>query len=100
MFPKKGNVFPKQDNRGKAPIEYAEVVSAALRIELGDTHRAIKTLMRWTRASERTAKNWLSCERGPSGHYLIQLIRESDAVLHGILFAAGRHEVLAAIGIG
>jgi hypothetical protein len=36
---------------------------------------------------------------GPNGHYLIQLIRESDAVLHAVLFAAGRSDVLAAIGM-
>src|SRR6266567_4244714 len=99
MFPKKGNVFPKRNGTGKSPLEYAERVSAALRMELGDTHRATKTVMRWTRASERTAKNWLNGEIGPNGHYLIQLIRESDAVLHAILLAAGRQDVLAAIGI-
>jgi hypothetical protein len=99
MFPKKGNVFPRGNGASKTPIEYAEAVAAALRMELGDTHRAVKTVMRWTRASERTAKNWLNGEMGPNGHYLVQLIRESDAVLHAILFAAGRNDVLAAIGM-
>jgi hypothetical protein len=99
MFPKKGNVFPKWTGTGKSPIEYAERVSAALRMELGDTHRAIKTVMRWTRASERTAKNWLNGEMGPNGHYRVQLIRESDAVLYAVLFAAGRSDILAAIGM-
>jgi hypothetical protein len=38
MFPKEGDVFPKWTGAGKSPIEYAERVSAALRMELGDTH--------------------------------------------------------------
>jgi hypothetical protein len=99
MFPKKGNILPKGNGADKTPIEYAEAVAAALRRELGDTHRAVKTVMRWTRASERTAKNWLSGEMGPNGHYLVQLMRESDAILHAILLAAGRVDVLTAIGV-
>jgi len=44
---------------------YRTAIADALRRELGPTHQAIKTVMRWTGASERTAKYWLSGERGP-----------------------------------
>ena len=69
---------------------YRKAVADALRRELGPTHQAIKTVMRWTGASERTAKYWLSGERGPSGEYLIQLAQHSDAVLITILTMAER----------
>ena len=89
MFPKKGNKFPE----GSAPqcAEYASAIADALRTELGQSHRATKTLMRWTGASDRTAKNWLSGCCGPSGSHLIQLARESDIVLAALLGLAGRN---------
>jgi hypothetical protein len=74
--------------------QYAHTVADALREELGQSHRAIKTLARWTGASERTAKNWLSATNGPSGNHLIQLARRSDIVLAAVLALAGRHELL------
>lgn len=69
---------------------YREAVAAALRAELGPTHQAIKTAMRWTGASERTVKYWLSGERGPSGEHLILLAQHCDAVLLTILTMAER----------
>ena len=58
--------------------------------ELGPTHQAIKAAMRWTRASERTVKYWLSEERGPNGEHLILLAQHSDAVLVTIRSMAER----------
>jgi hypothetical protein len=69
---------------------YRKAIADALRRELGPTHQAIKTVMRWTGASERTAKYWLSGERGPSGEHLIRLAQHSDAVLITILTKAER----------
>ena len=69
---------------------YRKAVATALRTELGPTHQAIKTAMRWTGASERTAKYWLSGERGPSGEHLILLAQHCDAVLVTILTMAER----------
>ncbi len=69
---------------------YREAIAEALRRELGPTHQAIKTVMRWTGAGERTAKYWLSGERGPSGEHLIRLAQHSDAVLITTLTMAGR----------
>jgi hypothetical protein len=48
--------------------------------------------MRWTGASDRTAKNWLSGNCGPSGDHLVNLARESDTVLAALLDLAGRHQ--------
>ncbi len=62
--------------------------------ELKGTRRAIKTVAKWTGASERTAKNWLSGRRGPNGPHLIALLAKSDALLEQILVLAGRAPVL------
>lgn len=69
---------------------YRKAIADTLQRELGPTHQAIKTVMRWTGASERTAKYWLSGERRPSGEHLILLAQHSDAVLIAILTMAGR----------
>jgi len=74
---------------------YAKMVSAALRKDLGDTHRATKTVMRWTGASERTVRNWLAGTKGPSGEHLVVLIRHSETVLEVILDRAGRERSIA-----
>jgi hypothetical protein len=89
MFPKKGNKFPERSTTEYA--DYASSIADALRTELGQSHRATKTLMRWTGASDRTAKNWLNGSCGPSGTHLIQLARESDIVLAAVLGLAGRN---------
>ena len=93
MWVKMGTVVPKTGTivhleGSRAP--YREAVAAALIQELGLTHRAVKTAMRGTGASERTVKYWLSGERGPSGEHLIALAQHSDAVLLVILALAGR----------
>ncbi len=80
MFPKTGRKFP---NAGKPT--YASLIADILRSELGSSHQAQKTLMRWTGANERTAKNWLSGTNGPSGEHLLQLMRNSDGVFEFVL---------------
>jgi hypothetical protein len=76
-------------------IKYPEAVAAALRVELGDSHRAVKSVMRWTGASERTVKNWLAGTRGPRGEHLVALIRHSNGVLEIVLRLAGREQIIA-----
>jgi hypothetical protein len=88
MFPKRGNFFPGSG-------VYREAVAAALRAELGETHHAVKTVMQWTGANERTVKNWLSARRGPRGEHLICLLRHSDKVLEAVMQLAGRDRVMA-----
>jgi hypothetical protein len=97
MFPKKGNVFPNADGEVRLEVSYRQTIAAALHRELGDTHRAVKTTMRWTGASERTAKNWIAGSHGPSGEHLIALMRHSDEVLIGLLTLAGRDEAIVAL---
>jgi hypothetical protein len=88
MLRKKGKRFPERPRTGDS---YAAAIADALRTELGGTHRATKTVMRWTGASERTVKNWLSSRCGPSGDHLIRLARESDTVLATVLALADRN---------
>lgn len=60
--------------------DYAELIADALRQEHGNTHRTVKTIMGWTGASERSVKNWLSGDFGPSGYFLMRLCVKSPAV--------------------
>src|SRR5665213_4184443 len=92
MLPKKGIVFPNGDNLGP----YAMAVAYALKSQLGTTHRAVKIIMRWTDAGERTVKNWLAGVSGPNGQHLVELIRHSDEVLDVLLLMAGRQQIAAA----
>ena len=88
MVPNKGTGVHRP---GKSPDDnYAVAIAAVLRDELGASARAAKTLARWTGASERAAKYWMSGTRGPDGWNLILLARNSDAVFHFVLRMAHR----------
>jgi|SRR5258707_13537679 hypothetical protein len=76
---------------------YAAAVAHALQRQLGGTHQAVKTVMRWTGASERTVKNWFAGISGPSGQHLLSLAHHSDEVLAAFLTLAGRQKTAAAI---
>lgn len=89
MIAKMGNFFPISSE------VYAHALASALLDELGNSHRAIKTLRNWTNASERTTKNWLAGANGPSGLHLIEIMRHSDAVLHTVLELAQRRSIVA-----
>ncbi|MFA7587824.1 MAG: hypothetical protein WCY11_16795 [Novosphingobium sp.] len=80
MLPKKGRMLPPWDGLARSAKDYAQLIADALRQEHGNTHRAVKTIMRWTGASERSVKNWLSGEFGPSGYFLMRLCVTSPAV--------------------
>ncbi|GBQ56954.1 hypothetical protein AA16373_0872 [Komagataeibacter swingsii DSM 16373] len=69
----------------------------ALRGELGSSHRAIKTVMGWTGASERSAKNWLNGTHGPGGWHLILLARQSEAVIATVLRLAERDQLVPGV---
>ena len=93
MRVKKGTVVPKMGTTVPLKADqarYRMAIAAALRRDLGQTHQSIKTAMRWTGASERAVKYWLSGERGPSGEHLIVLAQHSDAVLLTLLTLAER----------
>lgn len=70
------------------------MVAAALRNELGESRRSIKTVMNWTDVSERTAKNWLSGSCGPSGSHLVQLARKSDEIFDLFLVMSDRRPMI------
>lgn len=80
MLPKKGKMLHLWVGVSKSPKDYAELIAKALKAEHGDTHRSVKTIMNWTDASERSVKNWLSGESGPSGYFLMRLFVKSAAV--------------------
>ncbi len=80
MLPKKGKMLHLWVGLAKSPKDYAELIADALKEEHGDTHRSVKTIMGWTNASERSVKNWLSGESGPSGYFLMRLFAKSAAV--------------------
>jgi hypothetical protein len=79
MLHKKGKRFPALGN----PLTeraFAEALANALRVEFGNATNAASTIMRWTGASERTAKHWLAGTHGPTGTNLILLARQSASV--------------------
>jgi len=86
-------IFPN----GKKLDSYPTAVAHALQRQLGGTHQAVKTVMRWTGASERTVKNWFAGSNGPSGQHLIALARHSDEVLAMLLALTGRQKIAATI---
>ena len=96
MFPKKGNYFPNGTGAARGKVSYPAAIAAALRAELGDSHQAVKTVMRWTGANERTVKNWFAGRRGPRGEHLLALIRHSNRALEIVLQLAGREDLIAA----
>ncbi|MCC8237227.1 hypothetical protein [Pinisolibacter aquiterrae] len=100
MLPKRGRILPGHAAAARSPTDFANAVARALQSELGDTHRAVKTIMRWTGASERAAKNWLEGSAGPRGHYLIRLIAESNLVFELVIDAADRTVIGEAPSVG
>lgn len=86
VVPKMGTIV----HLDEIPDDYRRAIAMALHAELGSTHRAIKSAMRWTGASERTVKYWFQGERGPSGEHLVSLARHSEAVLIVLLVLADR----------
>lgn len=95
MFPKTGKGFQNEVGR-LTEAAYTAAVSQALRTELGTGAGAAKQIQRWTEASDRTARNWLSGDVGPSGYHLVRLARESDAVLTVVLTLTARPELALA----
>ena len=91
----KGQQFSEDHRERKMQMNYQSAIAAALIIELGNSHRAVKTVMRWTGANERTVKNWFAGRRGPRGEHLLSLVRHSSAVLEAVLRLAGREQLIA-----
>lgn len=99
MLPKTGTSFQQGLTVQYDSTAYAAVIATALHDELGETHRAVKTIRRWTGAGERTVINWLAAENGPSGPHLAMLAHYSDAVLEAFLIMAGRERVMIELNV-
>jgi hypothetical protein len=93
-----GKTFPDDYERKVDRLKYQIAIAAALKRELGGSHRAIKNVMRWTGVSERTAKKWLAGFHGPAGEHLVELMRNSNEVLTAVLSLAGRGELKIGAG--
>jgi len=89
----KGNKLPFFENAKEVRDCYAREIGNALRSEIAATGRSAKDIMRWTRASERAVKGWISGRRGPSGAHLIPLMACSDAVFAAVLKVTGRERL-------
>jgi hypothetical protein len=74
----------------------AALLAEALRKEVGRERGSVKRLMRWTGASERAVKAWLSGESQPRADHLISLMAHSDGICGAVLCAAGRTMTLSA----
>lgn len=88
MLHKKGNSLHRECKGRVSASEYRQAISAALSQELGGAGKAAKATMRWTGASKRTAKNWISGSYGPTAEHLIELMRHSDTILDVVLSLA------------
>lgn len=93
MFPKSGRKLPNWRSRPSAE-DYAVEIGAALRRELGTAGGAAKTIMKWTGASDRSARNWLNGLGGPTGWHLILLARESGEVMESVLAMTNRDRLM------
>ena len=76
--------------------DFAMVIAETLHQTFGGTHAAIKTVMAFTGARERTVKNWFQSKNAPNGENLVELARHSDEILEVFLLMAGRGDVLCA----
>ena len=105
-FPKKGRnfrpisgkSFPNLRTKMAASGDYdfVMVIAETLHQTFGGTHAAIKTVMAFTGARERTVKNWFEGKNAPNSEYLVKLARHSDDILEVFLLTAGRGDVLSA----
>lgn len=80
MLPKKGRKLPAWEGALASRQAYAEIIASLLRKEHGDTHRAVKQLMRLTHASERSAKHWMAAQHGPDTVFFLRLVATSPVI--------------------
>ena len=98
MFPKTGNTFPNISSNPNG-TDFAVAIGLALKSELGTSRQAAKAIMKWTGASERSAKNWLAGTHSPSGWHLVMLAKQSDSVMAVMLIMAGRELNVSALSL-
>ena len=71
----------------------AEQIGQALRVQLGASRRATKTVMRWTGVSDTTARSWLNGRATPSGLHLLELAAHSEPVMIYFLETTGHGDL-------
>lgn len=98
MLPNSGSKVPKAPEH-LTEGELGRRLGVALRSELGSSARATKTIMRWTGASDRSARKWMHGDGAPSGAHLIDLARGSERVMELLLELTGRSDLLVAVDI-
>jgi hypothetical protein len=94
MLPKKGRKLHRDGSNGGSGPDFSARIAEALRAELGSNHQTVKTVMRWTGASERTVKHWFAGTHGPRGEHLVALSQHSDGVFRAFLLMAGRGSII------
>ena len=100
MLPKKGRKLPAWEGALASRQAYAEVIANLLRKEHGDTHRAVKQLMRLTHASERSAKHWMAAQHGPDTVFFLRLVATSPVIRAFVLgIIESQQSALAEAGI-
>jgi hypothetical protein len=93
---KKGSRLHVHRGNGIVAADVAAEISQALGRELAGRRAAAKALMRWTSASERTAKSWLLGQCLPGTIHLLSLMQQSDEVWGAVVKLVGRQAVSAA----
>lgn len=78
---------------------FAHAIGDALQSELGASHRAAKTVMRWTRVSDRTAREWLHGRSSPNGRHLIMLATHCRPVMATVLRLSGHDRAALAVDL-
>jgi hypothetical protein len=94
MLPEKGKKLHHGGSDGGDGLDFGRMIAEALRSELGSNHQTVKTVMRWTGASERTVKHWFAGTHGPRGEHLVALSEHSDEVFKAFLLMAGRGPIM------
>lgn len=94
--PKSDRTFRSESGNSIHGGDFAAVIAAALHTEFGDSHAAVKKIVRATGANERAARNWFDGRNAPSGEFLIALCRNCDHVLEAVLTLSGRDDILKA----
>ena len=94
-LPKMGKGLPMEAKQRRTRNGFAASIANSLKEELRGSRHAIKTVMRWTGASERTVKGWLAGASEPNGKHLISLVRSSDQVFKCVLDLTGRKALFA-----
>ncbi len=89
QLPKRGKLLHRRSTDAYLR-NYELSIAAALKAELRDSKGSVKTVMRWTGASERAVKGWFSGANGPNGRHLISLATYSDTVFTCVIGLSGR----------